>query len=295
MRTNKDKVIKIAVAGIIKHPRIPSKFDVLNDGTSDTPVGIGSIVYNVKLGDSVYGWAADHVEIGVSAFNGRDDEGPTFSILSCMGNKVRMLSGDAKGAIGYVCGQHGGVQHIICNFHEEDLKLMAIDDRLQIEAYGTGLKLLDYPDVYVHNIDPALFDAIDIKEDNGKLYVPVAGVVPSSLIGSGYGDTDKIRGRDCDFMTSEWDAIVENKLENLKLGDLVMISNLDSSFGRQYKRGAASIGVIIHGDSKIPGHGPGIATFLTSPNNRIEPIIDENSNIKNYYEKAYGELRPLQK
>ena len=293
MRSNKDKVIKIAVSGIIKHPRIPRKFDLLNDGSSDTVVGMGSIVYNVKLGDSIYGWAADHIEVGVSAFNGKEDEGPAFSILSCMGNKVRVLSGDAKGAVGYVCGQHGGVQHIICNFHEDDLKLMAVDDRLQIEAYGTGLKLLDYPDVLVHNIDPVMFDNIPIEEKDGKLYIPVAGVIPYSLIGSGFGDTDNIRGRDCDFMTSEWEAVKENNLENLKLGDLVIITDLDSSYGRQYKRGAASVGVIIHGDSKVAGHGPGIATFMSSMNRRIEPVLDASSNIKKYYEKTYGELKPL--
>jgi hypothetical protein len=293
MRTNSEKVVKISVAGIIKHPRIPSKFEVQRDGSVDTLPGTGGIVYNVRLGDSVYDWAGDHVEPGVSVFNPKEDEGGAFSILSCLGNKARVLTGDAKGAIGFVSGQHGGVQHVMCIFHDEDMKKLAVDDRVQIEAYGMGLKLLDYPDVFVHVIDPGVFECIPIEERDNQLHVPVAGVIPWSLIGSGYGDTDKLRGRDCDLMASEWDAIVENGLQNLKFGDLVLIKDLDSRYGRSYRRGAATVGVIIHGDSPLAGHGPGIATFLTSEAQRLVPVLDETSNIAKYHELAYGPLKPL--
>ena len=295
MNTNKEKLVKIAVSGIIKHPRLPRGFEVLRDGTSDNILGIGGIVYNVKLGDSVFGWAADHVEPGVSGFNGEDDEGDSFSILSCIGNRVRVLNGEAKGAIGFVYGKHGGVQHVLCHFNDEDMVLMAIGDKLQIETYGTGMKLTDYKEIHVHNIDPAFFEHIQIKEKNGALHIPVTGIVPSYLIGSGFGDTINVRGRDCDWMTCDWNEVEKNKLEDLKLGDIVLISDLDSRYGRQRYVGMASVGVVIHGDSMLAGHGPGIATFMSGPSEILKASIDKDSNVLKYYGKAFGKLPKLNK
>ncbi len=293
LRTNKDKTIMIAVSGIIKQTRTSGGFETNHNGRAFLVPSTGGITYNVRLGDSVYGLAGDHIEPAVSCFNERPDEGPSFSALCCMGNHARVLTGEGKGAVGFVFGQHGGVQHIMIDFHPDDLEKLAINDTIQIKSWGQGLTLLDYPDVTVTNIDPNVLDAMDIREHDGKLQIPVAGVIPAQLIGSGFGDVDKIMGRDCDMMTTDWNAIVENHLENLKFGDLVYIADIDSGYGRAYKRGAASIGVVIHGDSFCAGHGPGIATFLTSAKNILEPIIDPSSNIKKYHDAAYGTLVPL--
>lgn len=293
MKSNIDKVVQIAVSGIVKAPRDPYKFSTDYKGNSFMLPATGGITYNVRLGDSCYGWAADHIEPGASTFNDRPDEGGAYSALSCMGNEVRVLTGDAKGAIGYVCGQHGGVEHIMVNFHPDDLEKLAINDRIQIKTCGLGFKLIEWPGVEIHNIDPRLFLNIGITEKDGKLEVPVAGVIPASLIGSGWGDTDKIRGRDCDLTTSDWESIVENDLQDLKLGDFVLIKDMYSGFGRSLVRGSATVGVIIHGDSPLPGHGPGIATFMTS----IDPVItfrkDPDANIAKYHDKAFGPLVPL--
>ena len=40
----------------------------------------------------------------------------SLQIYSCVGNEAKVVSGDAKGAIGYVIGHHGGSEHVIVDF-----------------------------------------------------------------------------------------------------------------------------------------------------------------------------------
>ncbi|MHA1722398.1 MAG: DUF4438 family protein, partial [Candidatus Baldrarchaeia archaeon] len=61
--------------------------------------------------------------------------------------------------------------------------------------------------------------------------------------------------------------------------DLVAIMNADHSYGRIYKTGAVSIGIVVHTVSVIAGHGPGVTTLMTSPNGKIKPVINPDANI----------------
>jgi hypothetical protein len=45
-----------------------------------------------------------------------------------------------------------------------------------------------------------------------------------------------------------------------------------------------TIGLIVHGDSRLAGHGPGVATLLTCRDPVIEPVITGNANIAQYLE-----------
>ena len=36
---------------------------------------------------------------------------------------------------------HGGIEHVMICFEEEDLENLAIDDKILIKAYGQGLKI----------------------------------------------------------------------------------------------------------------------------------------------------------
>ena len=65
----------------------------------------------------------------------------------------------------------------------------------------------------------------------------------------------------------------------MRLGDLVAIQNADHSYGRIYKEGAISVGIIVHSDCVISGHGPGVTTLFTSSNGKIIPRIDPDANI----------------
>ena len=143
VRTNQDRLVMQCVMGEIQHPTVkelPVRIDC--EGRVHTLPNTGSIVYNVRLGDSVYGLAGDHIEPGVTIKNYRSgSENAALNILSCIGNEAVVVSGDAKGAKGFVTGTHGGVEHVLLYFPREDLERMTIGDRIQIRALGQGLEL----------------------------------------------------------------------------------------------------------------------------------------------------------
>ena len=57
---------------------------------------------------------------------------------------------------GVVTGTHGGIEHVLIDFADEDLDKMCIEDKILIRAYGQGLQPLDYPGITVQNLDPRL-------------------------------------------------------------------------------------------------------------------------------------------
>jgi len=80
-------------------------------------------------------------------------------------------------------------------------------------------------------------------------------------------------------MTSDPESVEKYKLDQLRFGDFVALLDHDNSYGRAYKQGAVSIGIVIHSDCMLAGHGPGIATLMTCSTSLIEPVIDMHANI----------------
>ncbi|MCG4775145.1 DUF4438 domain-containing protein, partial [Lawsonibacter sp. DFI.5.51] len=76
--------------------------------------------------------------------------------FACIGNEAKVVSGEAKGAKGYVTGMHGGIEHVLVHFDEETLENLAIDDKIMVKAYGQGLKLEGFDDIHIMSIDPNL-------------------------------------------------------------------------------------------------------------------------------------------
>jgi hypothetical protein len=282
IRTNIDRLVKQSVAGKIHHPisgGVP--YRISHDGIPYILPATGGITYNVKVGDSAMGWIGDHVEPGVSIRNENTAENTALNTLACVGNEAKAISGDAKGARGFVTGTHGGIEHVLAYFKSEDLENMAVDDKIQIKSWGQGLQLLDYPEIKVMNIDPELFLKLRIEEINGKIVIPVAAHVPSYLMGSGIGAATSHNG-DYDIMTADKGEIIRNGLDKLRFGDLVLLQDCDNSFGRGYLKGAVSIGVVIHSDCIKMGHGPGVTTIMTCKESKIQGIIKEGANIADY-------------
>jgi len=77
------------------------------------------------------------------------------------------------------------------------------------------------------------------------------------------------------------DVVERYRLETLQFGDIVAIIDADHRFGRIYRGGAVTIGMVMHGISVIAGHGPGVTSLITSPGGNIETTIDEHSNLNN--------------
>ncbi len=246
--------------------------------------GVGGITYNVRVGDLAVGWMADHVEPGVSLENKetevRSPQGPNYAlnVLSCVGNEAVDVTGDAKGEKGVVTGKHGGIEHILVDFSLETMERMIIGDKVMIKAFGVGLKLLDFPEVKLMNLDPNFLEVLGLKGEEGILETPVTHRVPAKVMGSGLGANNVYSG-DYDIQLFDEETKKEYGLEDLRLGDLVAIMDADHSYGRIYRMGAVSIGIIVHTDCIISGHGPGVTTLFTSSIGKIIPKIESTANI----------------
>lgn len=286
LKTNESRCVEFALqANII--PPIAYGLEVSREGEGKFVPSVGGITYNVKVGDSVFGFESDHIEPGVSciagSYNDRRGANPNLSLnaYSCVGNTARVLTGAAKNERGTVVGHHGGVEHVIIDFPDSTLKKLTYSDSILIHAVGQGLALLDYPGIKLSSCSPRLLEKIPLKTKGNKLQVPVTACVPAKLMGSGLGHNDVFKG-DYDIQTSDTESLEEFGLTDLKLGDFVAIIDNEATYGWSYKTGAVSIGVIVHGDSFLAGHGPGVQTLMTSREGFLEPIINKNANLANY-------------
>jgi hypothetical protein len=285
LRTNADKLVKISVMGEAASPVVGrSVYNISATGTPLILPGVGGITYNLRVGDPACGWEADHVEPGVSVENKENDPrygqgaNAAFNVLSCVGNEAIVVNGDAKGAKGVVTGKHGGIEHVLVDFQPETLEKLMLGDKILVKAFGVGLKLTDFPDIKVMNMDPRFLEALNPKPNGEKLEVPVAHIVPAAIMGSGLG-SNQVHSGDYDIQLFDEKVIEQYGLEDLRLGDLVAIIDADHSFGRIYRQGAISIGIVVHTNCVTAGHGPGITSLMTSPSGKIIPEIDAKANI----------------
>ncbi len=278
LRTNQDKLVRIAVYGEIAAPTLPpTQYRADAAGQSQVMIGMYGIVYNARVGDPAFGWAADHLEPGVSIHNLDQQMHMALHYMTCVGNEAMVISGDATGARGRLSGEH---ERLLVDFAPDVLEKLAVGDKVQIWGHGVGLELLDWPQINIYKCDPALVQAIPFEERDGKLRVPVTHIIPAHLMGSGAElPTEFV---DQDFMSNDREAIRELGLEDLRIGDLVAVTDHSHWWGREYHPGAVSIGLINHGDSVMIGHGPGVMTLLTTTSPVIEPFIAPDANIAHY-------------
>jgi hypothetical protein len=285
LRTNADKLVKISVVGEVASPFVSrSVYNVSATGTPSILPGVGGITYNLRVGDPACGWEADHVEPCVSAENKENDPrngqraNTAFNVLSCVGNKAIVATGDAKGSKGVVTGKHGGIEHVLIDFQPEILEKLMLGDKILVKAFGLGLKLTDFADVKVMNMDPCFLEALDPQPNGEKLEVPVTHMIPAAIMGSGLG-ANQTQSGDYDIQLFDENVIEQYGLNDLRLGDLVAIIDSDHSFGRIYRQGAISVGIVVHTNCVTAGHGPGVTTLMTSPSGKIVPKIDSKANI----------------
>jgi hypothetical protein len=280
LRINRSELVVTAVAGEAAPSQLNTGlYDVTHDGQALIVPSVGGINPNVRVGDGAFAFMADHIEPGVSVRHPDDRTNATLNVLSCIGNEAVVISGDAKGAKGRVTGKHGGVEHVMIDFPPDTMRKMAIGDKIQIWGCGLGMRFLDAPGVKVFNADPDFLEAWapELRE-NGTLRVRVAKLVPAAVMGSGLGRATVVRG-DYDIQTFDDTMAEKYGLRDLRLGDIVAIVDADHSYGRIYRTGAISIGVVAHGRSFVAGHGPGVTSLLTSSAGKIEPVMDENANL----------------
>jgi hypothetical protein len=290
LRLNNAELVMQAVQGQIAHPvGRDNPYRIGQDGVPRVLPGTGGISINCRIGDPCVGLAADHVEPGVALHNnGREiigpASGPNMALMTsaCIGNKARVATGPATGAVGLVTGKHGGVNHVLVDFDTKILCRLDIGDRIQIYACGMGLRLPDFPQVSVTNCAPGLLRRWAPQPVGRSLEVRVTHILPAAIMGSGMGKNNVWRG-DVDIQLFDPATRRRHGLESLRFGDLVAVTDSDTRFGPAWRGGRVTIGVVIHSDSTIAGHGPGMTALLTGPAECLRPVRDSAANIAFLY------------
>ncbi len=275
LRWNTSDLVGMAVTGQVSQPAIrQGAYLHWPDGRATTLPGMYGIVYNARVGDRAFGWAADHLEPGVSIAHVDERADYALHYLTCIGNEAEVTSGLARGARGIVTGEHA---RLLVDFDPDVLERMTIGDTVQIHAKGRGLRLEGHPALEFKKTSPALAEAFGLAVDGGRVICPVAMELPARIMGSGAELNAEFV--DQDLMSGDRALMAELGIDRMRLGDLVAIRDVDHRFGRSYRRGWVAICLCIHGDSVLTGHGPGILTLITGPEDALGFTIDPAANI----------------
>lgn len=285
-RINRDQLVVSLVSGQIAHPvGRPSPYRIGHDGIPRVLPGTGGITLNWRIGDPCIGIAGDHVEPAVALHNnGREvvgpRNGPNLALLTyaCVGNRATVLTGACAGQGGWVTGKHGGVDHVLVDFPTQVLRRLRTGDQIQVTAVGLGLCLPDHPGITLVNCSPHLVARWGLRAAGGRLRVPVTHRFPAHLMGSGLGKNTAARG-DYDIQLADDATMRRYRLDTLRFGDFVCIESSDARHGPSWRSGRRSIGVVVHGDSTVSGHGPGVCVLMTGGAEAIEPVSDARANL----------------
>jgi hypothetical protein len=279
IKTNKDKLLTLAVQGEIAPADPASSYAVTWDGKPKMMIGIGGINYNLKIGDKVFGWASgDRATVGVATVGtGSDRAMASWLYYTSIGNEVKILGGEAKGALGKIVAKFGS--YVLVHFDDDVLKNLAIGDKLHVKAKGIGLEIDGFEDVFAHGVTPEVLEKI-VTQKGEKLEVPVVKEIPAEIVGQGAGGSS---------LSGNWHIqtcfppdITMYGLDQLRFGDLVLLKDIQTDYGKGYYRGGATLGVVCSGPSDISGLGIGVTPILSTRFGKISGRIDPSANIGKY-------------
>jgi len=281
IKTNKDKLLTLAVQGEIAPAQPESSYGVTWDGKPKTMIGIGGINYNLKIGDKVFGWAsADRATVGVATVGaGSDRAKSSYLNFTSIGNEVKVLGreSDAKGKKGIIIGKFG--RFVLVHFDDKVLERLSIGDKLHVKACGVGLKIEGFDDVYAHSIAPEILEKIVVKTADDKLEVPVVKEIPGEIVARGSGGS--LYGH-WHVQTCYPPDIKKYGLDELRFGDLVLLKDIQTDYGQGYYKGGATLSVVCSGPSDTSGRGIGVANILSTRFGKIIGRIDPEANIGKY-------------
>jgi Domain of unknown function (DUF4438) len=257
--------VAVNLLGQVEHPVFsdtPYRIDA--DGAPYVPVGDGGLVLGLQLGDSVFATSGDHVAPGACLVHPDAAAQHALGLYACIGNRAEVRTGAAAGAIGAVLGKRGETGRVITGFDAEVLAAMRPGDQVSVRGVGQGARPDWLPaEVTLMNLDPALLPLLPVTAGVQGVEVSVAATVPAKRAGNGLGRPAVAWCLDLQLTAA--DGIV------LRFGDLVAISDIDARFNIGYRRDWMTIGVLVHGASPLPGHGPGITVILTGPARSLRP------------------------
>jgi hypothetical protein len=263
--------VAVNLLGIVEQPELggtPYRVDA--DGRPYVPAGDGGIVLGLRLGESVFARDADHAAPGACLVHPDQAARHALAAYSCIGNLAVVRTGRAASARGAVLGKRGEQGRVIAAFAQEDLARMRPADQVAVRARGQGWRPPGFPpEVAVLNLDPAALTALPVAAGGeGPVRAGVRVIVPSKLAGNGIGRP-----------SASWDLDLQVRagleVADLLLGDLVAVSGLDARYNMGYRSQWLTVGLVVHGASPLPGHGPGITPILTGPASALLAEPDE--------------------
>ncbi|HMO08419.1 MAG TPA: DUF4438 domain-containing protein [Paracoccaceae bacterium] len=280
--TNAADLVAVSVAGHIVHPGFPGlpaePYRLASDGTAFLLPTYGGIVYNVSVGDRAFGWAADCIHPGVSIRQAEDTRNRGLNVYACVGNRAKVMTGQAAGTAGVVTGKSGRFsEQVIVHFPKAARAKMAVGDQIVIRSEGIGMALTDHPAVMLKGIGPNLLDALPCRKDGGRIDFGVVATIPAHLVGAGLGLTSE--GGSLHLQSTDRGELARHGLDALRLGDIVALADTDSRYNHGYLRGARALGVICTTDGPRAGFGPGIAILMTSPAGELGSFDAPGTNI----------------
>ncbi len=277
------RLVAVNLLGVVEHPGLgDTPYRVDRDGRPYVPAGDGGIVLDLRLGDSVFSRLGDHAAPGACLVHPDPASRHALASYACVGNQVRVRTGQAAGARGAVLGQRGEGERVIVGLAQTDLARLRPGDEMAVRACGQGLRIPGLaPGVAFMNLDPGVLDLLPIQlppaEADGAgaaVTVGVRMIVPSRLAGHGIGRPAV--AWDLDLQLPPPDAPAP---ANLVLGDLVAVTDIDARYNMGYRRGWVTVGIVGHGASPLPGHGPGITPILTGPARSVHAQPDADRHV----------------
>jgi Domain of unknown function (DUF4438) len=279
LATNAARLVRQPLRGEVWPPLADRHaYRVDADGVPFVLPGMGGVTLGVHPGDAATGYAADHLEPGLSIRHRESAANYALQYLSCVGNRITVRSGPAAGATGRVIGQHA---YVLADLAESDLEQVASGDVVDVLACGQGLRLADHPSIVVKNADPALLPGLGVHtRSDGRLGVPVAVRVPASAVGAGAGMVSEYANTDLMGAYSGQGDDLSLGLESLRIGDVVALADQDHGYGRGWRPGWLTIGVISTGHCRLFGHGPGPSSLLSGPAEAFCLIDEPSANVR---------------
>jgi hypothetical protein len=280
--------VAMNLLGIAEHPAVhgDGPYRVSQDGTPYVPVGDGGIVLGLQLGDSAFALDADHAAPGACLVHPDPAARLALATYACVGNPAEVRTGGAAGARGAVIGKRGEAGRVIVTFSQDDLARLRPGDEVKIRAWGQGWRPPGLPEaVAIMNVDPDALAVLPVglpaAAANGAggaaggeavVTVGVRAELPGKVAGNGLGRP-----------AAGWDLDLQLRRSGLDgdilLGDLVALTAIDARSNIGYRRGWVTVGVVVHGGSPLPGHGPGITPILTGPASALRTVPDGDGHV----------------
>ena len=276
LKTNRNKIpclpLKANVAPVLE----PNYNGYLTpEGTGWMMTGPGGICRNFKVSDrcsSILGW---HTVPGVCLKAAGGNDG-VLAYYAATGTPIKKCGGEETGYILGACSMNAsGV--VAAAFPEKAILSFDGDEMFLFYSESCGLVLEDYPEITC-KIHPDLLEKLPVREENGRLLFPVAKILPEKFAGGLGGDQLAV-------MTSDAASAAEYDLDSLCVGDFVLFTDIDHTFGGAFLRGAATIGIVTDSGACHVGGGPTVSVIFSCKTDKLGGYLSDMGNIARYFEE----------